>query len=156
MNSPELDVRRFAAAFLIGILLGIVDEFLFPLRQKKPWLSDLLFLPALGYGWLYVSFAVCRGDIRLGYTLGLLVGALAWKNSIAVLFRPIVARIWAGIFQIFTGFFRILKKFFKKVTIFENFLFSSWKKWFTIVWSYRRSKNKQNGGVPYDADESCS
>ena len=71
MNDPLAAARLFACAFLLGCLLGLLHGFLRPLREKLPNISDAIFAVVLFYVWLYLSFALCRGDIRMGYTAGL-------------------------------------------------------------------------------------
>ena len=77
MTGPALDGWRFLWACLLGLALGFFYVFLRPLRTRHSILADLLFFPVLFYVWLYLSFAICRGDIRIRYTAGLFVGAAA-------------------------------------------------------------------------------
>ena len=74
MTGPALDAYRFGFGCLIGACLGIFYGFFRPVRKHHPVTGDLLFLPFLIYGWLYLCFAVCHGDIRIGYCMGLPVG----------------------------------------------------------------------------------
>ena len=79
MTTPALAASRFAAACLLGLGLGLWYEFLRPLRPRHTNLSDLLFLPGAFWAWLYLSFGVCGGDLRLGYCAGLFVGAWVFR-----------------------------------------------------------------------------
>ena len=47
-----------AAAWLVGLALGLLDAFLEPLRKRHAALADLLLLPAAFRGWLEISFRV--------------------------------------------------------------------------------------------------
>lgn len=147
MTGPALDGWRFLWACGIGAILGVWYGFLRPLRPRHTVLSDLLFLPALVYGWLYLSFAICRGDIRLGYTFGLLVGALLWEWTAGRWLRPVVQGFWHLISKIWHGFLGIFEKIFKNLQKNAKILFAIWKKWFTIIETNRRILRRRNGGV---------
>ena len=62
MTAPGIAAERFGTACLIGAGLGLVYGFLRPLRPKFTALSDLVFLLALLWGWLYLAFGICRGN----------------------------------------------------------------------------------------------
>lgn len=128
MTDPVLDARRFGIACLFGLGLGLYYGFLRPLRPKHTVLSDLLFLPAMFYSWLYLSFAVCQGDIRLGYSIGLLVGALVFQWTGGRWLRPVFRSFWQGIGKIYRHIFNFLKKFLKKTQKIAFFLFPRRKK----------------------------
>ena len=153
MTGPALDARRFGIACLMGAALGIYYGFLRPLRPKHTALSDLLFIPAAGYSWLYLGFAVCRGDIRLSYCMGLLVGATAWEMTVGRWLRPVLYGFWGALSKIFHKIFRIFEKFFKKIKKFAIFLFSKQKKWFTIIWRNCRYRRQRIGGVTIGKEE---
>ena len=74
MNSPATDARRFLSACALGFVLGIFYGALRPMRRRFPRTADLFFCAALVPAWLYLSCALCRGDLRLGYTFGLFAG----------------------------------------------------------------------------------
>lgn len=147
MNGPALDGWRFLWGCGIGAILGVWYGFLRPLRPRHSFLSDLLFLPALFYAWLYLSFAICRGDIRLGYTMGLLVGAVVCQWTVVRWLNPVFQGFWRLISKIWNGFMGIFKKFFKKLRKNAKILFAIWKKWFTIIETNRCSKQRRNRGV---------
>ena len=153
MNGPALDAWRFGMACLLGLPLGILYSFLRPLRPRHTIVSDLLFLPALFYSWLYLSFAVCRGDIRLSYCTGLLVGILIWEWTLGRWLRPVFRGIWRVISRIWHGFWSPFQKIFKKIRKKSKNLFALWKKWFTIVETNRRSMRRKNGGAPIGKKE---
>ena len=58
MTAPGEAAHHFAAAWLIGCLVGIWYEFLRPLRPRFTALSDGLFLLGLLAGWLRLGFGV--------------------------------------------------------------------------------------------------
>lgn len=147
MTGPALDGWRFLWGCGIGVILGVWYGFLRPLRPRHTFLSDLLFLPAMGYAWLYLSFAICRGDIRLGYTVGLLIGAYIWQWTVGRWLQPVFQGFWRLISKIWHLFFEIFKNFFKKIRENAKILFAIWKKWFTIVETNRRMMRRKNGGV---------
>ena len=86
MTAPALAAQRFALSCLLGAGLGLYYGFLRPLRPR--WLGDGLFLPAAFWVWLELGFGICGGDLRLGYFLGLLLGALVWEWGPGRLLRP--------------------------------------------------------------------
>ncbi|MBQ6997928.1 MAG: hypothetical protein IJN60_06130 [Oscillospiraceae bacterium] len=112
---------RFLAACLIGMQLGFVYDFLRPLRPKLTTIPDLLFLTALGAGWVYLAFGICRGDLRFGYTVGLGVGIFFWELTATRILRRFFGYFWLSIRKIYRFFRKIAKKLFatgrKKVTI---------------------------------------
>ena len=94
MTAPLLAAQRFYYAFLTGIVLGFVYGFLRPLRPRHTVLSDLLFLAAVFYGWLFLYFRLCQADIRMAYHAAMLLGGFAWELSIGKLLRPIFSAFW--------------------------------------------------------------
>ncbi len=114
MTGPALDARRFLLSCLLGIPLGIYYSFLRPLGVRHPITADLLFLPALFYGWLYLGFGICAGDIRLIYCAGLGVGIFLWDRTLGRWLQPAFKGLWRLISRICRGFRWIFKKIFKK------------------------------------------
>ena len=112
MTAPTLAALRFAAALLLGAALGPVYDFLRPLRPRLTILSDLLFLTVSLAAWLYLNFAVCLGDIRLGYTAGLALGLWIWEKTLSPLFRPIFFIFWLPFHKMMQFFRKISKKLF--------------------------------------------
>lgn len=153
MSTPAQDGYRLLAAVILGLGLGICYGFLRPLRPRHALLSDLLFLPIAGYAWLYLGFAICRGDIRLGYCMGLLIGGFAWELTLGRWLRPIFFGFWQGIFRFFHGFFACFEKILKKIRKIAKFLFARWKKWFTIILTHRRRPRRKTGGVNRGKEE---
>ena len=115
--SPQLAAHRFACSFLLGAALGVWYGFLRPLRKRHRSFSDLLFLGPLYWAWVYLSFAICRGDIRVGYFFGLLSGVVCWELTAGWCLRPVFSGIWKGLSRIWEKIllpakkFRILQKF---------------------------------------------
>lgn len=148
LTGPALDAARFLYACLLGGALGLYYGFLRPLRPRHTALSDLLFLPALGWAWLYLGFAICRGDIRLGYCSGLLIGAMVWEWTAGRCLRPVFFWFWAVISKIWGVFSPLPKKIFKKIGKFIKNVFAFLKKWFTITEYPRRKLRKRKEGAP--------
>lgn len=149
MTTPVVAFRCFILACLLGAGLGIVYDFLRPLRPKYTHLSDLLFVAVAFWVWLYLSFDICDGDLRIGYTAGLFAGCLIWILTFGKLLRPVFAAIWKGIGKFFHALLLPFKIFLKKTAVFANFLFASAKKWGTIKCNDRRRKHRKTGGIPY-------
>jgi hypothetical protein len=132
------------------MVLGIGYDFLRPLGEKHPHGADLLFAPLAIWMWLYVSFGVCRCDIRMVYTLGMFAGLLLWELTAARWLQPLCFYIWG---QAGRGICFLLipwKKFLKFVKI----LFASAKKWVTIectkVFKSGKKRRKESHGKQYD------
>ena len=153
MTGPALDGWRFLWACGIGLVLGLYYGFLRPLRPKHTLISDVLFVPALFFGWLYLGFAICRGDLRIGYCFGLLLGGFAWELTFGKLLRPVFRGFWRIISRIYRLFLNIFQKIFKKIHKISKNVFAIWKKSFTIEGTTRRPCRRKNGGVPNDKKE---
>lgn len=114
MISPALAWGHFLTACLLGAGLGLVYNFLRPLRPRFTALSDLLFLGVLGYTLVYLFFGVCAGDIRGGYALGLAAGGFAWEWTLGRLISPVFAGFWKALGHLFRALGAPWKKFFQK------------------------------------------
>lgn len=145
--TPAESAWRFACSVLLGMALGTGYDFLRPLGRKHPHLADLLFAPVLFWGWLYVSFAVCRCDIRVVYTLGMLAGLVVWECTAARWLQPLCFFFWQRMEALACFLLIPWKKFLKIV---KN-LFASAKKWSTIKCNDRR-KRRSTGGSRYGKD----
>ena len=117
MTAPAVAAERFGAACLIGAALGLCYGFLRPLRPKYTALSDLVFLLALFWGWLYLAFGVCRGAFRLPYLAGMALGGFCWEllpgrflRSIFSTFWKILSQIWHFVLYPCKKICEILKK----------------------------------------------
>ena len=89
MTPPALALQRFGIACLLGVGLGVLYGFLRPLRPRHTVLSDVLFLLGAGWTWLYLALAVCGGDLRFGYCLGLPIGAGGWGEHKRRILLPV-------------------------------------------------------------------
>ena len=127
--TPAEGVWRLVCSVLLGMALGPGYDFLRPLAVKHPHLADLLLAPLVLWVWLYVSFAVCRCDIRMVYTLGMLGGLVFWELTAARWLRPVCFCFWKQMGAIVCFLLIPWKKFLKFVKI----MFASVKKWVTIV-----------------------
>ena len=143
MISPKTACLRFLIAVLMGAGLGLYYGFLRPLRPKHTHLSDLLFLPVAGWAWLYLSFAVCQGDVRLVYSLGLMCGGFLWEMTIGQLLRPLFRGFWHYVRKILDFFTTPWKYILKKVVNLLKFLLATVKKKGKITGRNRSG----NGGV---------
>ena len=111
MSTPAAAAGRFMLACLLGIVLGVVYAFLRPPRNKHPHLADSLFLLCLFPTWIYLGFGVCGGDLRLSYTIGLLLGIWVGAVTLGRVMQPVFGFLW----KIFTLPWRTVKNFFKKM-----------------------------------------
>ena len=114
MTPPALAAARFLQGCLLGIPAGIWYGFLRPLRPRFTALSDLLFLLGFYWCWIYFSFAVCRGDLRLGYAAGLFLGCFGFDRTAGRLLRPLFSLFWKGVFSVSETFTAFIKKIFEK------------------------------------------
>jgi hypothetical protein len=146
MNGPAEDARRFLLGCLLGAGLGLVYGFLRPPRKKHPHLSDLCFSVAAVWAWLQLSFGVCDGDLRLWYTAGLGLGAVAWEVTFGRLLRPVFSLFWEILGKALGFFVLPLKFILKKSGKFLKFPFASVKKWVTISYHNRQHRKHPRGG----------
>lgn len=123
MTGPLLAARQLAVAILLGCLAGMAYGFLRPFRPR--WLGDGIFIAVLGWLWVYLGFGVCRGDLRLGYTAALFLGAIGFHCLFGRGLIPVYSRFWQGIFAGFAGIYGLFRKIFEKIT---KFLFPTVKK----------------------------
>ena len=94
MTPPEAAAGRFAAAWILGVGLGILYAFLGPPRRHCLHLTDAVFLSAMAVAWIYLGFGICGGDLRLGYTAGLFGGTILGALSLGKLLQPIFCLFW--------------------------------------------------------------
>ena len=79
---------------LLGSLLGIFYDFLKPPGNRHRVLADAVFSLAALWVWIYICFAVCRGDIRTVYLMGMFSGILLWEKSFGTSIQPLFSRFW--------------------------------------------------------------
>ena len=149
MTAPAVAAQRFAQAVLLGLPLGLIYGFLRPLRPRFAALADGIFVLLTGVVWLYHSFALCRGDLRLGYAAGLAAGAFSWEWTLGRLLRRPMKMFWRIVGELF-GIFLIPAKNFLK---FAKILFAYVKKWVTIKGRNRRHHRHGSGGSPNERIE---
>jgi hypothetical protein len=144
--TPAEEAWRFACSVFLGMALGPGYDLLRPLGSRHPDLADLLFAPLLLWVWLYVSFAVCRCDIRMVYTLGMLGGFCLWELTAARWLQPLCFLFWQKTGACVRFFLVPWKNFLKFVKI----LFASAKKWVTIkctkVLKVPKTRRKESNG----------
>lgn len=146
MTPPGLALWRFAVACFYGGLLGVVYSFLRPLRPKRTAFADSLFLLAFFFAWLQLGFQICQGDLRIGYTAGLLIGVFLWELTLGKLLRPVFFGFWTGLARILRWVLYPFQIFFQKMKQIGKILFASLKKWVTILWNNRRCMRRSTGG----------
>ena len=120
MTAPAVAAARFGAACLLGAFLGLLYGFLRPLRPRRTALADGIFVLAAFYGWLVLCFAVCGGDIRVGYVLGLPCGGFAWEFTFGRLLRPVYFHFWKIMGSVWRWILAPGRKILKKVRFFAS------------------------------------
>ncbi len=137
--SPSVAAGCFWWGLALGAGLGLWYGFLQPIRHR--FLGDLLFLTGVFPVWLIFCFAVCRGDIRFGLLLSLVVGGVLFHKTLGRLLAPLWRGFWGGISRI-TGSF---KKFFRKTVGFLKKFLATGEKMSTI----KSRKHVHPGGKPH-------
>ena len=145
MTEPAIAFRRFLIGLFLGCTLGIVYGFLRPIRRGKAILADIIFMVFAGWVYLYYGFSVCKGDLRLGYTLPPILSAMAWNSLFTLWLQPIFDGFWLFVAKIFAPF----QIFFKKSMFFIKFLFASGKKWVKIKSEEHTQRKPPRKGVGY-------
>ena len=112
MTPPSLALERLIRAVVLGLPLGLYYSFLRPLRRGRCILADLLLLPVCFWVWLIHSFAICQGDLRLGYFVPYFGGCLLWEATLGRWLRPLFFTFWMTTGWFFTILLWPLKKFF--------------------------------------------
>lgn len=128
MTVPGEAALRLLWGLALGAVMGLCYDFLRPLRRKHNAPADLVFVLTALYLWVYYSFRVCRGDIRLGGTAALGIGCLLWMNTAGRVVRKGFSLFWLVIFRIFSLFYRPFVKIFKKICGFIKKVFAYGKK----------------------------
>lgn len=145
MTAPGLAAARFAMSLGMGAGLGLLYGFLRPLRPKLTHLTDAVFVLCAFLGWVQLGFGLCGGELRFGYWVGMLLGAVVFDVTAGRLLRPLFFRFWGIIWQILSFLLRpigkifdFFKKFCKKVLAFP-------KKGIIMGWNICR----RNGGAAH-------
>ena len=95
MTAPSVAFGRFVMGLLLGAIIGLFYGFLRPVQKGRAILADLVFIIFAGWILLYYGFAVCRGDLRMGYLFAAGVGAIGWDLTLGKWLRPVFDRFWA-------------------------------------------------------------
>ena len=111
MTAPGLALRLLAAWVAAGAALGLWYDFLSPLRPRHTAAADLAFLGAGLAVWVYVSFGICGGDLRMGYLMGGTAGAWLWRRGPGRLLTPVFRAFWRFLGKILRAFLLPLKRF---------------------------------------------
>lgn len=146
MTVPGEAALRFLWGLALGVLMGVVYEFLQPLRRRRNAPADLLFVGIFLWTWVWYSFRICAGDIRLGGTAALGLGTVLLITVLGKPLRRLFFPFWRGIFHIFTWILAPVKKIFRKILLFLKKVFASGKKRGTIEWIKRRHFRRAFGG----------
>ena len=128
MTTPNEAALRVLWGLAVGAFLGLCYDFLRPLRRRHNTPADLLFLLTALMGWIWYSFKICYGDIRLGGTVSLGLGLLVWMGTASIAVRKAFYWFWLAIFKIISVFFLPFEKIFKKITLFMKKVFAYGKK----------------------------
>ena len=146
MSTPNTAALRFLTGLVLGCVLGLVYGFLRPVRRGRAVLPDLLFAVIAVWVYLYYGFAVCRGDLRMGYFAAPIVGAIGWDSVFGRWLLPVYGGFWKIIDKVCRPMLRICKKFW----FFLKFLFARGKKWGTIRCRKQKHRKPPSKGVPYE------
>lgn len=137
----------------LGCGLGLLYGFLRPLRRRRNWPADLVFMLACLVCWIWFSFGICAGDIRLLPTATLALGALLWEATVGRRLQGLFRGFWCGIFSFFRSLTFPAKKFFQKIHIFMKKVFASLKKKGTMNAYPRRRRKTEKGGPRHGAKQ---
>jgi hypothetical protein len=146
MTVPSIAAVRFLTACFYGVLLGVLYGFLRPVRRRMTNFADAIFVAAAMWAWLRLSFLICRGDIRLGCSMGLAVGAVAWEMTLGKCLRRPFRWFWDGVGAILRFLTAPVRKIFKKTLTFLKKRIASARKLVTINWRNRRRNAAEVGG----------
>ena len=94
MTAPSVAAGFFLRACTLGCGLGFLYGFFRPLRPRWTTAADGAFFVAAFWCWLYLSFGVCGGDIRLAYILGMWLGCLVFDRTVGRWLRPVFGGFW--------------------------------------------------------------
>ena len=117
MTTPALSLLRFWQGLLTGAVLGGCYGFLRPLRPKYTTLADSIFVLAALYGWIFLQFRLCGGDIRMACSIAMGIGFLLWDHTAGRLLRPAFTAFWTILGKIRSLFLYPFKKTLKMTKI---------------------------------------
>ena len=144
--TPSTALWRLGCSVLLGSCLGLLYGFLRVPGKRHRIFADVVFSLGAVWVWIYISFAVCRGDIRTVYLLGMTGGILLWENTFGPWLQPVFSGFWRVLGLLFRFFLTPWKKFLE----FTKILFASAKKWVTIectrICKSHRKRRKESHG----------
>ena len=114
MTAVAVSAGQFAAACLLGMVLGAGYELLRPLRTRQKGLGDGLFVVLALYVWLQLAFGVCAGDIRMAQLAGLFLGAVAFRLTLGRLLQAVIGAVGTLLSRIFRPVTVLVKKIWQK------------------------------------------
>lgn len=149
MTVPAVAGLRVLWGLAVGAILGLCYDFLRPLRRRHHAPADVIFVLAALFGWIWYSFRICAGDIRMGGTCSLGIGMLLWLGTGSLVCRKLFYWFWLVIFQILSVLSLPFRKFFKIFRIFLKKVFAYGKKR-----GYNKKSNpnppQTSGGIYYE------
>lgn len=149
MTIPAEAALRILWGLAVGAVLGVCYDFLRPLRRRYNAPADGVFVLAALFGWVWYSFRICQGDIRMGGTVSLGMGLLLWLGTGSLFTRRVFYWFWLAIFRIICFFTFPFTKFFEKIRYFFKKVFAYGKKR-----GYNRKSDRNppqtSGGIYYE------
>jgi hypothetical protein len=139
-------VLQLGWGLALGGGLGLLYDFLRPLRRRHNTPADFVFVSVLLPLWIYYSFGLCGGQIRFANLGALTAGFFLWMLTLSRLTSPLFFFLWGRLFALFRLLFLPLKKIFKKIGLFVKKVFATLKKRGTMDKSRRRSPRRTSGG----------
>ena len=140
--TPAVSAYRLLMSLLLGGVLGIFYSMLQPPGEKHRHLTDLIFSLGTVWVWIYHSFAICLGDIRVVYLFGMLAGILLWETVAGRWLMPVFGAFW----KFMGAVWQVLLLPWKKILDFLKILFASAEKWVTIectkIFKSRKKRRK--------------
>ena len=107
-------VLQLGWGLALGGGLGLLYDFLRPLRRRHNAPADFVFVSVLLPLWIYYSFGLCGGQIRFANLGTLTAGFFLWMLTLSRLTSPLFFFLWGRLFALFRLLFLPLKKIFKK------------------------------------------
>ena len=126
--TPAVAAWRLGCSVILGGCLGLFYGFLRPVGRRHRLLADVIFALGTVWAWIWLCFAVCRGDIRMVYLPAMGTGFLLWERSFGQWLRP----VWTGFWEGLAWVFRFFLLPWKKILEITKILFASAEKWVTI------------------------
>lgn len=128
MTAPAVAALRFLLGLAYGIALGVIYDFLRPLRRRHNAPADLMFVVCALILWTIYSFKVCQADIRISTTAAMGLGTLSWVLLLGRGIRGIFYLFWNCVFTIFGWICLPFKKIFEIFLFFYKKAIGFWEK----------------------------